>query len=82
MTCLVPSIQFYPGNNNVTLQYSGDGFYPGVTNTSAKITLRDPAITVNAAAVGQTVNTKIPYTFPQDGKINFTLLPDHDQPGV
>jgi hypothetical protein len=80
VTVLVPSIQFYPGNNNVTLQYSGDGFYPGVTNTPATITLRNPAIPVNSAAVGQTMNTNIKYRFPQDGRISFTYSPNMTNP--
>ena len=74
-TVLLPSIQFYPGNNNVTIQYSGDSFFYGVTNTPATIALRNPAIPVTPAAVGQTVNTKIPYRFPQTGSINFTYSP-------
>jgi hypothetical protein len=77
---LVPSIQFYPGNNSVTIQYSGDGFFYGVTNTPATIVLRNPAITVNPAAVNQTVNTKIPYRFPQTGKINFPYSPTMTNP--
>ena len=81
-TVLVPSIQFYPGNNNVTIQYSGDSFFYGVTNTPAVIALRNPAITVNPAAVNQTVDTNIPYRFPQNGMHYLPLLPGHDQPGV
>ncbi len=73
-------MQFYPGNNNVTLQYSGDSFYRGVTNTPAVITLRNPAIPVTSVAVGQTANTNIPYRFPQDGKINFTYSPTMTNP--
>ena len=75
VTVLVPSIQFLPGNNNITIQYSGDFFFYGVTNTPATIALRNPAITVNPAAVNQSVQTVIPYRFPQDGKINFTYSP-------
>jgi hypothetical protein len=74
-TVLLPSIQFYPGNNNITIQYSGDSFFYGVTNTPATVPLRNPAIPVTAAAVGSTVNTRIPYRFPQDGTINFTYSP-------
>ncbi len=79
-TLLLPSIQFLTGNNNITIQYSGDGFFYGVTNTPAVVALRNPAITVNPAAVNQTVNTKIPYRFPQDGKISFTYSPTMTNP--
>jgi hypothetical protein len=80
VTVLVPSIQFVPGNNNVTLQYSGDRNYPSVPSTAAVITLRNPAIPVNAANVGQTVNTKIPYTFTEKGSIKFTYSPASTNP--
>jgi hypothetical protein len=75
VTVLVPSIQFTPGNNNVTLQYSGDNFFYGLTNTPAVITLRNPAITVNPAVPNQTVATNIPYRFPQNGSIKFNYTP-------
>jgi hypothetical protein len=80
-TLLLPSIQFYPGANNVTLQYTGSGFpsYPD-TSSAAVITLRNPAIPVTSAAVGQTQTTKIPYRFPQKGKINFTYSPNMANP--
>jgi hypothetical protein len=75
-TLLVPSIQFVPGNNNITIHYSGDTFFVyNPTDTPAVIALRNPAITVNQAAVNQTVNTTIPYRFPQTGSINFTYSP-------
>ena len=79
-TVLLPSIQFYPGNNNVTIQYSGDSFFYGVTNTPAVIALRNPAITLNPAAVNQTVDTKIPYRFPQTGSITFPYSPAMTNP--
>jgi hypothetical protein len=77
-TILLPSIGFYPGANNVTLVYSGGNF--PATSIPATINLLSPAITVNPAAVGQTVKTKIPYRFPQDGKINFTYSPAMTNP--
>jgi FG-GAP-like repeat/Bacterial Ig-like domain (group 3) len=81
VTVLLPSIQFYPGANNVTLQYTGGGFFPYPnTSSAAVITLRNPAIPVTPAAVGQTVNTPIKYRFPQDGKINFTYSPTMTNP--
>jgi FG-GAP-like repeat len=75
VTVLVPSIQFTPGNNSVTIQYSGDDFYRTVTNTPATIVLRNPAITVNPAAVNQTVTTSIPYRFVQDATLTFSYTP-------
>jgi FG-GAP-like repeat len=74
-TVLLPSIQFVPGNNNVTIQYSGDSFFYGVTNTPATIVLRDPAIPVTPAAVNQTVVTSIPYRFVQDATLTFSYTP-------
>jgi hypothetical protein len=74
-TVLVPSIQFVPGNNNITIQYSGDSFFYGVTTTPATIVLRNPAITVNPAAVNQTVVTSIPYRFVQDATLTFSYTP-------
>jgi hypothetical protein len=76
VTVLVPSTQFYPGNNNIIIRYGGDAFfYQQVTNSPATIVLRNPAIPVTATAVGTPFNTRIPYRFPQDGKINFTYSP-------
>jgi sugar lactone lactonase YvrE len=76
VTVLVPSIQFLPGNNNIIIQYPGDGFfYKQLTNTPAAITLRNPAITVNPATVGQTVVTSIPYRFVQDATLTFSYTP-------
>jgi len=76
VTVLVPSIQFLPGNNNIIIQYPGDGFfYKQLTNTPAVITLRNPAITVNPAAVNQTVVTSIPYRFVQDATLTFSYTP-------
>ena len=72
---LLPSIQFYPGNNNVTIQYSGDSFFYGVTNTPAIIVLRNPAIPVSPAAVNSTVVTSIPYRFVQDSTLTFSYTP-------
>ena len=81
VTLLLPSIQFYPGANNVTLQYTGSGSFPYPnTSSAAVITLRNPAIPVSPAAVGQTVKTLIPYRFPQSGKINFTYSPTMTNP--
>jgi hypothetical protein len=74
-TLLLPSIQFVPGNNNVTIQYSGDSFFYGVTNTPAVIALLNPAITVNPATVKQTVVTSIPYRFVQDATLTFSYTP-------
>ncbi len=74
-TLLVPSIQFYPGNNNITIQYSGDSFFYGVTNTPATIVLRNPAIPVSPATVGSTVVTSIPYRFVQDATLTFSYTP-------
>jgi hypothetical protein len=74
-TVLVPSIQFVPGNNNITIQYSGDSFFYGVTTTPATIVLRNPAITVTPAAVNQTVVTSIPYRFVQDATLTFSYTP-------
>jgi hypothetical protein len=74
-TLLVPSIQFVPGNNNITIQYSGDSFFYGVTNTPATIVLRNPAIPVSPAAVNQTVVTSIPYRFVQDATLTFSYTP-------
>jgi hypothetical protein len=76
-TLLLPSIGFYPGANNVTLVYTN---LPESTSSPAVITLLNPAIPVNPAAVGQTVDTKIPYTFPQDGEITFTYSPAMTNP--
>jgi hypothetical protein len=78
VTLLVPSIQFYPGANNVTLQYTGGGIFPYPnTSSTTKITLRDPAIKVNPAAVNQTVvtNPPIPYRFVQDATLTFSYNP-------
>jgi len=74
-TVLLPSIQFVPGNNNVTIQYSGDSFFYGVTNTPATIVLRNPAITVSPATVNQTVVTSIPYRFVQNATLTFSYTP-------
>jgi hypothetical protein len=81
VTVLVPSIQFYPGANNVTLQYIGGGIFPYPnTSSAAVITLRNPAIPVTPAAVGSTVNTRIPYRFSQDGRITFPYSPTMTNP--
>ncbi len=80
-TVLVPSIQFLTGNNNITIQYSGDGFFYGVTNTPAVIALRNPAITVTPATVNQTVVTSIPYRFVQDATLTFSNTP-HSAPST
>jgi hypothetical protein len=81
VTVLLPSIQFNPGANNVTLQYTGGPIFPYPnTSSAAVITLRDPAIPVTSAAVGQTSNTQIPYRFPQDGTISFTYSPTMTNP--
>ena len=74
VTVMVNSSSFYPGNNIVTLSYSGDSHYKASTNT-ATIVLRNPAIAVNPASVGQTVLTTIHYQFAQDGTINYTYNP-------
>ena len=76
VTVLVPSNQFLTGNNNIVIQYPGDGFfYKQLTNTPAVITLRNPAITVTPAAVNQTVVTSIPYRFVQDATLTFSYTP-------
>jgi hypothetical protein len=81
VTVLLPSIQFNPGANNVTLQYTGGPIFPYPnTSSAAVITLRDPAIPVTSAAVGQTSNTQIPYRFPQDGTISFFYSPTMTNP--
>ena len=72
---LVPSGSFYPGNNTVTLQYLGQGSN-NPTSSTATIALRNPAITVNSAAVNQTTTTAVPYVFAQAGTINFQYNPE------
>ncbi|HET6218438.1 MAG TPA: FG-GAP-like repeat-containing protein [Acidobacteriaceae bacterium] len=71
---LLNSVPLSPGNNNVTLNYSGDSIYPA-TSTPAVLVLRNPAITVNPAVPGQTVTTSIPYRFVNPGTLTFTDNP-------
>ena len=74
-TFLVSDASFYPGNNTVTLKYLGDSNYSPSSST-ATIVLRNPAITVNAAAVGTNGSpTTIHYQFAQAGTINYTYTP-------
>jgi hypothetical protein len=80
-TLLVPSIQFVPGNNNITIRYSGDTFFYNPTDTPAAIALRSPAITVKSATVNQSVVTSIPYRFVQNATLTFSYTP-HSAPST
>jgi hypothetical protein len=73
-TFLVNSASFYPGNNNVMLNYGGDGNYHSASAPTT-IALRNPAIQVNPATVNQSVTTTIPYVFAQAGSISYNFNP-------
>jgi hypothetical protein len=73
-TLEVPSGSFHPGNNAVTLSYSGGGGYQP-QSVPATIVLRNPAIAVNPAGVFQSVTTTIPYVFAQAGSITYNYNP-------
>jgi hypothetical protein len=71
----VPSLNFSPGLNNVTLNYLGDTNYVPLS-TSATIPLLSPAYQFNPASVGGGTTTKyIPYSFPVAGAITFNFNP-------
>lgn len=71
----VNSIYFYPGNNNVTLNYLGDTNYIPF-NSPAVIPLRNPWIPANPATVGGGSSTiEIPYAYVVDGAATFNFTP-------
>jgi sugar lactone lactonase YvrE len=74
-TVLISDLSFYPGSNTVTLKYLGDSNYSPNSMTTT-LTLRNPAITVNSAAVGTNgTPTTIHYQFAQAGSININYAP-------
>jgi sugar lactone lactonase YvrE len=69
------SSYFVPGNNTVTLNYLGDGNYVP-NNSSAVISLRNPAIGAEPAIVGGGTSTiQVPYAFPVAGAMTFNFNP-------
>jgi hypothetical protein len=79
-TLLVSSGNFIPGDNSVTLRYLGDSNYVPA-RTTATITLRNPAIGVNSALLGDNTITVVPYTFVADGSIAFSFNPKSGSSG-
>ncbi len=79
-TLQVDSSTFVPGNNGVRLRYLGDTNYVPASIT-ATITLRNPAIGVNSAPLGDSTVTVVPYTFVADGSIGYSFNPKSGSPG-
>jgi hypothetical protein len=73
-TLLVSSLNFIPGANAVTLRYLGDPNYIPAS-VGASINLRNPAIGVNSAAIGDQTITLVPYTLVTDGSITYSFNP-------
>jgi FG-GAP-like repeat/Bacterial Ig-like domain (group 3) len=80
VTLAVDSSNFIPGNNSVTVRYLGDTNYVPA-RTTASISLRDPAIGVNPAPLGDNTVTVVPYTFVADGSIAFNFNPKSGSSG-
>jgi len=79
-TLLVNSSDFIPGGNSVTVRYLGDTNYVPAKFTDS-ITLRNPAIGVNSAPLGDNTITVVPYTFVTDGSIAFNFNPKSGSSG-
>jgi hypothetical protein len=70
------SFYFSPGENTVTINYSGDTNYVANSNTTQQISLLNPVFGAQTTTVGGTATTlSVPYTFTQAGTLSYNYSP-------
>jgi hypothetical protein len=70
------SFYFSPGENTVTINYSGDTNYVANSNTTQQISLLNPVFGAQTTTVLSTPTTlNVPYTFTQAGTLSYNYSP-------